>query len=155
MGLMECKECGGMLGRKAKACPSCGSPRGGRTSLGTWAVLALILLVLPGVLDRPHDDRPDERRMQARSDSSRSSAEHAAIRLVKDSMTWDCGYGSGPFRTGPLKGGIAVTAGGSAAYSVSGRLVFPANGIALGCSPSLDYSPLGFGFSEISQAAVR
>ena len=48
MALIKCKECGEKVSTKAKSCPNCGAKPQKKTSIITWAVLALILFVVYG-----------------------------------------------------------------------------------------------------------
>ena len=46
MALVECKECGANISKKAAACPECGGPGRPRTSGFTWFVLIVIGLIV-------------------------------------------------------------------------------------------------------------
>jgi zinc-ribbon domain len=41
MSLIKCSECGEKISKKAKACPSCGSPAKKKTSMVTWLVAVI------------------------------------------------------------------------------------------------------------------
>ena len=46
MALVECKECGAKVSKKATACPECGAPAKKKTSGFTWFVLIVIGLIV-------------------------------------------------------------------------------------------------------------
>lgn len=53
MALIKCKECGEQVSTKAKTCPNCGAKVPKKTSLFTWFVLAMIILVVYAVNQTP------------------------------------------------------------------------------------------------------
>lgn len=46
MALIKCKDCKNEISKKARTCPNCGSPVKKKTSIVTWAVLALMIAAL-------------------------------------------------------------------------------------------------------------
>lgn len=46
MALVKCKECGEQVSTKAKTCPNCGAKAPKKTSLVTWFILGLIILIV-------------------------------------------------------------------------------------------------------------
>ena len=54
MALIKCKECGGDVSKKAKACPSCGAPAKKKTTRLTWLVLIFAgAVVISGIMAPP------------------------------------------------------------------------------------------------------
>lgn len=53
MALTKCKECGEQVSTKAETCPKCGAKRKKKTSLFTWLVLIVIVLVAIGTISKP------------------------------------------------------------------------------------------------------
>ena len=46
MALTNCKECGAEVSTKAEACPKCGAKRPKSTSIGTWIIGGIFLVIL-------------------------------------------------------------------------------------------------------------
>lgn len=46
MALVKCKECGEQISTKAKSCPKCGASAPKKTSMFTWLVLILFILIM-------------------------------------------------------------------------------------------------------------
>ncbi len=61
MALVKCKECGEKVSTKAKSCPNCGAKPPKKTSIVTWAVLALILFVAYGTWQTESNLTPEQR----------------------------------------------------------------------------------------------
>ena len=58
MALVECKECGAKVSKKATACPECGAPAKKKTSMFTWLVVVIIGVVVVGAMDKPPSSPP-------------------------------------------------------------------------------------------------
>jgi RNA polymerase subunit RPABC4/transcription elongation factor Spt4 len=53
MALVKCKECGEKVSTKAKTCPNCGAKAPKKTSLFTWLVLLMIVVIVYAVNQTP------------------------------------------------------------------------------------------------------
>jgi len=61
MGLTKCKECGGEVSKKAKACPKCGAPVKRGVGCGSLiAVLIILFIVVVIFEDQESKDKTDE-----------------------------------------------------------------------------------------------
>lgn len=53
MALIKCKGCGKEISKKAKVCPECGEPVPKKTSIATWLVLIMFILIVVNYPDEP------------------------------------------------------------------------------------------------------
>lgn len=67
MSLVNCKECGSSISKKASKCPQCGAPAKKKTSLLTWIVTVIAVFWLIGFIsgessspERPRGPSPKE-----------------------------------------------------------------------------------------------
>lgn len=66
MALVKCKECGNQVSVKAKACPSCGAVPPKKTSVVTWAVLGMIVMIVFLSVGDDVSRTPEERAAEAK-----------------------------------------------------------------------------------------
>ena len=64
MALVKCKECGNQVSTKAKACPTCGAKVPKKTSIVTWCVLGVIVLVVGNAIINPAPPKPPKTQEQ-------------------------------------------------------------------------------------------
>jgi len=106
MALRKCKECGGNVSSKAKACPSCGAPLKQSTSAATGclAIVAVVTVVIcagllnfdsspsrpaPNPLQSPQSDTPSEKNASADAVPSKESRPHGATDTARKALDSD------------------------------------------------------------------
>lgn len=57
MSLKDCKECGKPVSTEAKACPHCGAKPPAKTSMFTWIVGILMIVVIGSTISRGQEER--------------------------------------------------------------------------------------------------
>ncbi len=89
--IRKCEDCGHSVSRRAKACPQCGAPFGGRTSPAAWGCLLVILIgaltqaFLPALLPSGSSSSSTPRTAAERSAEKKSIAANApSSRLQQD-----------------------------------------------------------------------
>lgn len=90
MALVKCKECGEKISTKAKSCPKCGAIPPKKTSLVTWAVLVLIVLVMYGVMQEQSNLTPEQKAARIELKKAESAAEEkkdAERKLAQEQKT--------------------------------------------------------------------
>lgn len=75
MALVKCKDCGGLVSSKAKACPSCGAeaPRKSSFLSRFFAGLVALFVILNGLAWIFNDDRPKTEEEQAAEERKKSA----------------------------------------------------------------------------------
>lgn len=88
--------------------------------------------------------------------SGRSSEETKAVKAAMNSVEKNRNtIGSeSQWKTGLLKGGVAILSYHDYAYWYKDGVVYVANGLAMSASPKLQRAPVGIGYSEI-KAVVK
>lgn len=77
MAVKSCKECGGQVSTKAKACPQCGAKAPKQTSFITWAVLVVIVLVVGNSVLNPAPPAPQKTPEQIAQEAEKARLEAA------------------------------------------------------------------------------
>jgi hypothetical protein len=85
MALTKCKECGEEISKKAEKCPKCGAPQKKKTSLMTWLVTVLLVLVAIGYFSGNSGSGTSN----TASSKRELSPKEIAMKNVKLDFTWN------------------------------------------------------------------
>lgn len=88
MALSKCKECGHEISKKAKECPSCGSPQGPKQySLGKLVIYGLMAWFLYAVFTADYSSSPSSSASSARSNPA---SPEAPAKPPLELQSWKC-----------------------------------------------------------------